>query len=62
VKLALISPEKGARTTLHCATSASVSAESGLYYDECRPKWPSRVAQDTALAKTLWDRSEAWVR
>lgn len=62
MKLALISPEKGAQTTLHCATSASVAAETGLYYDECRPKWPSRVAQDAALARTLWERSEAWVR
>jgi len=62
MKLALISPEKGAQTTLHCATSASVAAETGLYYDECRPKWPSRVAQDATLARTLWERSEAWVR
>ncbi len=62
LKLALLSPEKGAQTTLHCATSASVAAETGLFYDECRPKWPSRVAQDATLARTLWERSEAWVR
>ncbi len=62
LKLALISAERGANTTLHCATSASAAAETGLYYDECRPKWPSRVAQDTALASTLWVRSEEWVR
>jgi len=62
LKLALISPEKGAQTTLYCATSANVAAETGLYYDKSRPKWPSRVAQDTALAKDLWERSEAWVR
>ncbi|MBE0621728.1 MAG: SDR family oxidoreductase [Burkholderiales bacterium] len=61
MKLALISPEEGARTTLHCATSASVAAETGLYYDECRPKTPSRVARDPALAQTLWERSEEWV-
>ena len=62
MKLALISPEKGAQTTLHCATSASVAAETGLYYDECRPKTPSRVARDEALAAKLWERSEDWVR
>ena len=62
LKLALISPEKGARTTLHCATSASVAAQTGLYYDECRAKTPSRVARDAELARALWDRSEEWVR
>lgn len=62
VKLALISPEKGAVTTLHCATSPTVAAETGLYYDECRPRFPSRVAQDTNLAAELWKRSEDWLR
>lgn len=62
MKLATISPEKGARTTLHCATSAGVATETGLYYDDCRPKRPSRVAQDTALAAELWHRSEDWLR
>jgi retinol dehydrogenase-12 len=62
MKLALISPEKGARTTLHCATSPGAAAETGLYYDECRPKTPSRVARDAALATALWERSEGWVR
>jgi len=62
LKLALISPQRGAQTTLHCATSASAAAQTGLYYDECRPKFPSRVAQDAALARTLWERSEQWVR
>lgn len=62
MKLATISPEKGARTTLHCATSSSVATETGLYYDECRPKRPSRIAQDTALAAELWNRSEDWLR
>jgi NAD(P)-dependent dehydrogenase (short-subunit alcohol dehydrogenase family) len=62
LKLALISPEKGAHTTLYCATSASAAAETGLYYDECRPRTPSRVARDEALARTLWERSEDWLR
>lgn len=62
LKLALISADEGAQTTLHCATSAGAAAETGLYYDECRPKTPSRLARDAALAATLWERSEAWVR
>ncbi len=62
LKLALISPQQGAQTSLHCATAASAAAETGLYYDQCKPKWPSRVAQDAALARDLWERSAAWVR
>jgi NAD(P)-dependent dehydrogenase (short-subunit alcohol dehydrogenase family) len=62
LKLPLISAEQGARTSLHCATSPSVAAETGLYYDECRPRTPSRVARDAALARALWERSEEWVR
>ena len=60
IKLAMISPDEGAATTLYCATSAQASGETGLYYDDCRPKAPSRLAQDAALAAELWRRSEAW--
>lgn len=60
MKRFMLSPEEGARTTIHCAASAEVAAESGLYYDQCRPKRPSRLARDTALASELWRRSEAW--
>jgi retinol dehydrogenase-12 len=61
VGLFLISEEEGAKTTLHCATSAEVAGDDGLYYDECRQKTPSRLAQDEPLAKTLWDLSEEMV-
>jgi dehydrogenase/reductase SDR family protein 13 len=59
-KLFMISPEEGARTTLHCAASPEAAGESGLYYDECRPRHPSRIAQDPALAAELWRRSVEW--
>lgn len=62
IKLFLISAEKGAATSLHCASAASVAAETGLYYDNCRPRTPSRLARDTALAAELWQNSEQWVR
>ena len=62
MKLAMISTEEGAATTLHCATSGEVAQETGLYYEKCRVKQPSRLAQDPALAAELWKRSEAWVR
>lgn len=61
VKLFMINAEQGAATTLHCATSTDVAAHTGLYYDKCRIKEPTKIAQDTALAAELWWRSEKWV-
>jgi retinol dehydrogenase 12 len=61
-KAFMISPEKGARTTLHCVASPEVEGETGLYYDSCKPRRPSRAADDAELAEELWRRSEAWVR
>ena len=62
IKLLMISTEEGAATTLYCATSPDVSGETGLYYDKCRVKAPSKVGQDAALAAALWQRSVEWVR
>jgi len=56
----LLTPEEGARTTLHCALHAPHS-ESGLYYADCKPFRPSALGQDLDLAKALWARSEAWL-
>lgn len=61
MKRFMISPEAGAATTLYCATDAALAARSGGYYDECRERTPSRVAQDDALAAELWRRSEQMV-
>jgi NAD(P)-dependent dehydrogenase (short-subunit alcohol dehydrogenase family) len=62
MKLGMISTEKGASTSLYCATSAEAGAQTGLYYDECRAKEASKTGQDRALAADLWQRSEEWVR
>ncbi len=51
---------EGARTSLHCATSPAVAGQDGRYYDDCQEKQPARLAEDVALAKTLWEKSEAW--
>lgn len=61
MKLSMLSREDGAKTTLHCATSAEAARETGLYYDNCRTREPSALARDAALAAELWKRSEAWV-
>ena len=62
IKLVMISTEEGAATTLYCAGASALDGQSGLYYDRCRPKHPSLVAQDVALAGELWRRSQEWVR
>ena len=60
IKLFMIGNEEGAKTTLHCATSASAGQESGLYYDKCKPQEPSRFALDEALQDELDRRSREW--
>jgi retinol dehydrogenase-12 len=57
----MISSERGAATTLHCATSPALAGETGLYYDACKVKTPSVPARDAALAAELWKRSDAWL-
>ncbi len=61
VKPFMISNEKGALTTIYCATSDDVGSESGCYYDKCKVKAPNRVTQDLTLAATLWQKSVEWV-
>lgn len=62
IKLAMVSPDDGAKTTLYCATSDEAAAQTGLYYDTCRARPPSVLARDAALAAELWRHSENWVR
>lgn len=50
-------PQEGALTTLYLATSPEVEGVSGQYFDNCRPKAPSKAAQDEALARKLWEVS-----
>ncbi len=61
IKLFMRSAKQGAATTLYCATAPDLASQTGLYYDNCRPKRVSRLARDMALAAQLWQRSEAWV-
>jgi NAD(P)-dependent dehydrogenase (short-subunit alcohol dehydrogenase family) len=61
LKLGMLSNEEGARTTVYCATSPEVAGDDGLYYDSCKTKRPSALAEDAELAKKLWSTSEEWV-
>jgi dehydrogenase/reductase SDR family protein 13 len=58
IKLFLISNEEGARTQLYCATAPELAGVSGRYYDKSREVAPSRLAEDPALARELWTRTE----
>jgi retinol dehydrogenase-12 len=55
----MLTVEQGAATSLYCATSAEVAQDSGLFYDKCAQREPSRVAT-SELAAELWKRSEEW--
>ncbi len=60
IKLRMLSPADGAKTTLYCATSPEVADETGQYYDDARRTQPGTAATP-ALAAELWERSEAWL-
>ncbi|HMS26151.1 MAG TPA: SDR family oxidoreductase [Burkholderiaceae bacterium] len=62
IKRNMITPEQGAQTSLYCATSPAVAFETGLYYDQCKTKEVSNLAQDKELARELWERTEAWIK
>ena len=61
IKLFLSTNDEGARTQIWCATAPEIADQDGRYYDACREKKPSRLAEDAALARSLWERSEEWV-
>ena len=50
--------ERGARTSVHLATSADVADVSGGYFVDCRIRRPKPWAEDTVAAKALWAWSE----
>ena len=56
-----LTPEKGARTSIYLASSPDVSGVSGKYFIKCKPRLPSKAAQDDRAAKRLWQISEELV-
>lgn len=59
MKLFMRSPKKGAQTSIYCATADI--AENGTYFEKSKQRHTTRLAQDEALARELWDWSERWV-
>jgi hypothetical protein len=54
----MLTNEQGAETPLYCATAAEVAQASGCYYDKLREARPNPLAEDAALARELWERTE----
>ncbi|HJZ48859.1 MAG TPA: SDR family oxidoreductase [Roseiflexaceae bacterium] len=60
-RVAAISPESGADTSIYLASSPEVAGVSGQYFETCRAVMPSAEAQDRTAAARLWQLSEALV-
>jgi NAD(P)-dependent dehydrogenase (short-subunit alcohol dehydrogenase family) len=58
-RFALLTPEEGAQTTLHCATNSQ--ATGGQYYQQCRSREPSVDCRDSFVSARLWNETTAWV-
>jgi NAD(P)-dependent dehydrogenase (short-subunit alcohol dehydrogenase family) len=62
IKKFMITPEEGAQASLRCATDPALASETGKYYDVGgKERRPARLADDTALAQTLWTKSAEWM-
>jgi NAD(P)-dependent dehydrogenase (short-subunit alcohol dehydrogenase family) len=54
----LISPAKGARTSIYLASSPEVAGVTGEYFSRCKVRTPSKRARADGSAKELWELSE----
>ena len=62
LKLFLISPEQGARTSIWLASNAIGANVTGGYFEKCSEKTPSKAARDDQAAEKLWQISEELIR
>lgn len=64
-KFFLLTPNEGAQTVLHCATSNLDDLGNGLYFNACKSETPSLEVSDNAEQKAvqekLWRQSLEWV-
>lgn len=56
-RLAGVTPEQGASTSVYLASSEEAKGISGKYWDKCRPKPASKRAYNEDDAAKLWDLS-----
>lgn len=58
----MLTPAKGAQTSIHVATSEQAGACTGLYWAKSRKKAPTKYAQDDDAARRLWEVSAELVK
>jgi NAD(P)-dependent dehydrogenase (short-subunit alcohol dehydrogenase family) len=61
VQVFAISARRGARTSIHLASSSAVAETTGGYFFRCKPAAVSKPAEDDAAARRLWSASEELV-
>jgi NAD(P)-dependent dehydrogenase (short-subunit alcohol dehydrogenase family) len=61
IKPFVLTPEKGARTSVYLATSPEVADVSGRYFVKCKEAQPTAAARDPEAAARLWAASEELV-
>jgi NAD(P)-dependent dehydrogenase (short-subunit alcohol dehydrogenase family) len=61
IKPFVLTPEKGARTSVYLASSPEVEGVSGRYFVKCKEAEPTEAARDAAAAARLWSVSEELV-
>ena len=57
IRLFLLTPEQGARTTLHVATAAELAGVTGRYFKNSKEAAHNPIADDRTLSAALWERS-----
>lgn len=57
----MLSPERGAETSLYAATSPDIEGVTGKYFVKSRPAASPPLSYDSTLAARLWEQSEKWV-
>jgi NAD(P)-dependent dehydrogenase (short-subunit alcohol dehydrogenase family) len=57
-----ISVEKGALTSIYCASSPEIAEVTGEYFYKCKPIQPEPWGRDDNAAALLWERSEQMVQ
>ena len=63
IKPFMITPEKGAKTSIYLASSPEAAKLNGEYLNEKQViKKPARIARETDLGKQLWEKSEEFCK
>lgn len=61
IKPFILTPARGARTSIYLASSPEVAGVSGEYFVKCRPGRTTKAARDEEAASRLWTLSEELV-